>query len=369
MSRVSRLKPTSMRSPAATKRSNANRNYTASPQFRDGRFVNARARPKSSSSNILRLLWNFYFNKPSDCEPTQPIPVEPVCKKRLEAAPDCLVRLGHSSVLVKINGRYLLTDPVFAKRASPFSFMGPKRFHEPPIALEDLPPLAAVVLSHNHYDHLDRHAVRALADKTERFLTPLGVGDTLVNWGIEAAKVDQFDWWSGTEHCGIHFVATPAQHFSGRTFRDGNQTLWCSWVMTVGDFRLFFSGDSGYFDGFKAIGDRYGPFNLTLMETGAYNHQWAFVHMRPEESLQAHLDLRGEWLLPIHNGTFDLAMHAWYDPFERIERLAAQHNTALTTPKMGEVLSLREPHSGSRWWREAMPRNHATAASKNLATE
>ncbi len=148
------------------------------------------------------------------------------------------------------------------------------------------------------------------------------MGDTLIKWGIDASKIRQLDWWQDTEVDGIRFVATPSQHFSGRGLFDGNSTLWASWVMIEGNTRIFFSGDSGYFDGFKHIGEQYGPFDLTLMETGAYNVEWPHVHMQPEQTLQAHIDLKGRWLLPIHNGTFDLSMHAWYEPFDRILALA-----------------------------------------------
>lgn len=151
---------------------------------------------------------------------------------------------------------------------------------------------------------------------------------------------------------GIRLVATPARHFSGRGLTGGNRTLWASWVILDGDLRLFFSGDSGYFDGFKEIGKRYGPFDLTMIETGAYDHDWPDVHMQPEETLQAHLDLRGKQLLPVHNGTFDLAMHAWQDPFERIVALAGQQGVPVSTPQMGEPLNLHVPQAGRRWWRE-----------------
>jgi L-ascorbate metabolism protein UlaG (beta-lactamase superfamily) len=148
----------------------------------------------------------------------------------------------------------------------------------------------------------------------------------------------------------LRIVATPAQHFSGRGIFDGNKTLWASWVIIDDDLRVFFSGDSGYFDGFKAIGDKFGPFAITLMETGAYDKRWPFIHMQPEETMQAHLDLKGHWLLPIHNGTFDLAMHPWFEPFERITALGVEKGVPVTTPRMGEALNLRQPHAGQRWW-------------------
>ena len=220
----------------------------------------------------------------------------------------------------------------------------------PPISLDELPSLEAVILSHNHYDHLDQKTVLQLAAKTRHFLAPLGVGDLLVKWGVPASKVQQLDWWQETQLAGIRFIATPCQHFSGRGLFDHNQTLWVSWVMIIDEVRIFFSGDSGYFDGFKLIGEQFGPFDLTLMETGAYNVDWPDVHMQPEQTLQAHIDLKGRWLLPVHNGTFDLAFHAWHEPFDRIVALAEQRNILITTPLMGEAFNLLQPHPGRAWW-------------------
>jgi len=259
--------------------------------------------------------------------------------------------LGHSTVLIEIDGWRVLTDPVWGPRASPSRFLGPKRFQPVPVELRELPPLDAVVLSHDHYDHLDRATVEYLADRAELFLAPLGVGDRLTAWGVPADKVRQLDWWQETEVDGLRFIATPAQHFSGRGMFDGDKTLWASWAIIDGDLRVFFSGDTGYFDGFKAIGERLGPFDVTFIETGAYDPQWPYVHMQPTESVQAHVDLRGRWMMPIHNGTFDLAMHRWQDPFEQVSALAAERSVALSTPRMGERLALDAPHAGERWWR------------------
>ncbi len=180
-----------------------------------------------------------------------------------------------------MDGKFWLTDPVYAERASPLQLIGPKHFHAPPMGLADLPPIAGVVLSHDHYDHLDRAAI----------LQP-------------AAKVQQLDWWQGTTVGGMRLVATPAQHYSGRSLSDGSSTLWASWVLMTADTRVFFSGDTGYFDGFKKIGERFGPFDLTMIQSGAYGDEWPDVHMQPEESLQAHIDVQGRHLMPIHSGTF-----------------------------------------------------------------
>jgi len=277
--------------------------------------------------------------------------VQPMTRQQVLDAPDhSLWRLGHSTILLKLRGRFFITDPVFAERASPVQWAGPQRFHAPPLGLDELPPLAAVILSHDHFDHLDEQAIRRLAPRTGVFLAPLGVGDLLIEWGVAADKVRQLDWWQDTEVEGVRFVATPAQHFSGRGLFDSNRTLWASWVMIDEQLRLFFSGDTGYFEGFKQIGERFGPFDLTLIETGAYNVAWPSVHMQPEQSLQAHLDLQGRWMLPIHNGTFDLSTHAWQEPFERILALTEQAQVRLCTPQMGERVSLDSPHAGQNWW-------------------
>lgn len=324
----------------------------------DDTFHNAVSRPKSGFWAGLRLLWAF-FNKPAGTVPSQPVPTHALTRDALLAAPDrSLFRLGHSTVLLKLRGVFWLTDPVFAERASPVQWLGPKRFHAPPIALADLPDIEAVILSHDHYDHLDRATVLTLAPKVKHFLTPLGVGDRLIDWGIAADKVRQLNWWESTTVGGLQFTATPAQHFSGRTPFDGNRTLWASWVMIDDDLRIFFSGDTGYFPGFKTIGERFGPFDLTLMETGAYDPRWAYVHMLPEQTVQAHLDLRGRRLVPIHNGTFDLAFHAWQEPFERIAAAARARAVEVLTPAIGAQLDMLQPGPTPAWWRtqaEASP--------------
>lgn len=284
--------------------------------------------------------------------PRQTIPVQKLSRAALLAAPNSsLWRLGHSTMLLKIDGDFWLTDPVFSLRASPLQFIGPKRFHAPPIGIEDLPPIRGVILSHDHYDHLDKAAVLALAGKTEHFIAPLGVGEILRGWGLPATKLQELDWWHSTHVGGLHLHATPAQHFSGRGLRDGNRTLWCSWVLEHADFKLFFSGDSGYFPGFKAIGERHGPFDLSLVETGAYNEDWPDIHMHPEQSLQAHVDLGARVMMPMHNGTFDLSLHAWDEPFERISALALAQDLTLTTPQMGERVDIKTPPPPQAWWR------------------
>ncbi|WP_199031193.1 MBL fold metallo-hydrolase [Ralstonia sp. ASV6] len=347
------LRPATSSSPAAAP-------ATSATPSADNKFHNLISRPRTKTGFWagLRLMWAF-FNKPAGTVPEQPVPTQALTREALLAAPDrSLFRLGHSTVLLKLRGVFWLTDPVFAERASPVQWLGPKRFHAPPITLADLPEIEAVILSHDHYDHLDHETVRTLAPKVKHFLTPLGVGDRLIDWGIAADKVRQLNWWESTTVGGLQFTATPAQHFSGRTPFDGNRTLWASWVMIDDDLRVFFSGDTGYFPGFKTIGERFGPFDLTLMETGAYDPRWAYVHMLPEQTVQAHLDLRGRRLVPIHNGTFDLAFHAWQEPFERIAAAARAHAVEVLTPTIGAQLDMVQPAPTPAWWRasaEASP--------------
>ncbi len=326
--------------------------YTSS-QYKAGKFYNDKPVENGGIGKTLAIFYRFFTEKKVNAVPESEIPIKTLSKIQLLNLSDDklhLIKLGHSSILLKVYGEFWLIDPVFAERASPFSFMGPKRFHPTPISIADLPEIDRVLISHNHYDHLDKSAIKQLANKTSQFLVPLGVENNLIEWGVESEKVMTFDWWQEFNTDKALLVFTPTRHFSGRALGDSNTSLWGSWVIKTPDESVYFSGDSGYFDGFKKIGQKYGPFDLTLIETGAYDKDWPEIHMTPEQSVQAHVDLQGRVMLPIHNGTFDLAFHAWYDPLERVNQLAENKNLTLTTPLVGQVVQIKDSIETHRWW-------------------
>lgn len=324
-----------------------------SPQFRDGKFQNEKQHQRKGKSATLHYFKRLFLEKKPAAIPQQPITTLPINKVDLFLLNDeqiHLYRLGHSTILLKLGSDYWLIDPVFSQRASPFRFIGPKRFHQPPISIEQLPALKGVIISHNHYDHLDKHSIKALCKKTEFFLAPLGVDGDLIKWGVRPSQITTFDWWEQQQVEDALFIFAPAHHYSGRWTQDNSSTLWGSWIIKYKQQKVFFSGDSGYFEGFKTIGDRHGPFDLCMIETGAYDTQWPAVHMQPEQSLQACIDLQGKVMLPIHNATFNLAFHTWYDPLQRISKLAEQQPVKLLMPLFGQVVAVGSDIETKPWW-------------------
>lgn len=329
--------------------------------YQNGKFRNAVQFEQPGFMKTLAIAKRYYTEPAIDKTPSAALPLQPISRAELDALPDDslhFVKLGHSSVLLKVYGEYWLLDPVFSERASPFSFLGPKRFHQTPISLSELPPINKVLISHNHYDHLDKVSIKQLVAKTEHFLVPLGVEGDLQKWGVPAVKISQFDWWQELTTANALIAFTPTQHFSGRGIGDGNSTLWGSWVIKTAAGSVYFSGDSGYFEGFKQIGAKYGPFDVAFIETGAYDKDWPHIHMTPEQSVQAHLDVDAKVMVPVHNGTFDLAFHAWYEPLERVTTAALQQNVALFTPYFGQIATLNHADwysTGQQaWWRDVM---------------
>lgn len=265
--------------------------------------------------------------------------------------------MGHSSVLLELDGRRILTDPVWSERTSPISFMGPSRFHPIPIELEQLPDIDIVIISHDHYDHLDKDAVQFLANKGVTFLTTLGVGAHLESWAIDPKQIVELDWWDEYKlDDSLTIACTPAQHFSGRSwFGKRNQSLWSTWAIVGSKQRVFFCGDTGEMPEFEDIGQKYGPFDLTLMKIGAYGENWPDIHLTPEQTIRLHQKLQGKLLVPIHWGSFNLALHSWDEP---IRQLVAQSNQAhinYVTPYPGQRFNLDALPRVDRWWEKKEP--------------
>lgn len=263
--------------------------------------------------------------------------------------------MGHSSVLIEIDGVRILTDPVWSERVSFVSFAGPKRFYPPPLVLKNLPPLDAVLLSHDHYDHLDRATIERLAallkGERTRFICSLGLRRYLESWGIAPQRITELNWGQ-TASLGqdCHITATPARHFSGRGLWRRNETLWSSFVIRGNQHNIFFGADSGMFPGFRSMGDAYGPFDLTMLEIGAYDADWPDIHMGPTHAAEAHVDLKGKLLLPIHWGLFNLAFHPWREPIERLIDAAARQNLQLFLPSPGHPTEVTGANLHTYWW-------------------
>lgn len=259
--------------------------------------------------------------------------------------------LGHSTLVLELDGVRLLTDPVWGKRASPLPFAGPKRFHPPPVRLDQLPALDAVIVSHDHYDHLDFPTIRELAKTPIPFVTSLGVGAHLERWGVAAQRITELDWWEDTDVNGVRVTATPAQHFSGRGIKDRNSTLWSSFHLRSERSSVYYGADSGLTSEFSDIAQRFGPFDLVALEIGAHHPAWGDIHMGPHNALRAREMLGSGAFLPIHWGTFNLAMHPWDEPADVVYQLAPAAGIHMVTPQLGEAFEPARADSTNPWWR------------------
>jgi len=327
---------------------------TTSPNYRDGAVCNLeQGSGLRLDAEENRLLLFEVMSTRSASQPKQPIPMAaPPLRSGTE--PLAVTWLGHATALVEIDGHRLLTDPVWSQRCSPSRALGPQRLHPPPLPIESLPALDAVVISHDHYDHLDMHTVRALA-RTQRapFITPLGVGAHLREWGIPASRVVELDWNASVQIGELRLACTPARHLSGR-FLSRNNTLWASFAVVGPEHRVYFGGDTGYTGSFSDIGTEHGPFDLTVLPIGAYNKSWPDIHMNPEEALRAHRDLNGDnsgVLMPIHWATFRLAPHPWAEPAERLTEAAAAEGVEIAVPKPGGRVVVGRVPKVEHWWR------------------
>jgi L-ascorbate metabolism protein UlaG (beta-lactamase superfamily) len=261
--------------------------------------------------------------------------------------------LGHSTVLIEIGGLRVLTDPVWGPRASPSRFAGPKRFQPVPVPLRAMPPVDLVLVSHDHYDHLDYPTIRELAKLDVPFVTSLGVGAHLEFWGVRPERIVELDWWESYRlpNSELTVTAAPSQHFSGRGLKDRNATLWSSLVIRTQQQAVFFSGDTGLTTEYRTIRERLGPFDLVMLEVGAFHPAWGDIHLGPENALAAHALLGGGPFLPVHWGTFSLAMHAWDQPAETLLKLAPKTDAQLVMPRLGEPVEPSRAEAVEPWWR------------------
>jgi len=330
--------------------------FSKSKHYKDGKFLNnGGVKIEMSLKDSFKAMW-ILFKSNSKAEPNKNIAVQKVDSISIANynSKTRFIWFGHSTFLLQIKGKNLLIDPMFGDVPAPNPLLGNKRFsNELPIEIEKLPSIDAVLITHDHYDHLDYESIQKLKDKVKLFFTPLGIGIHLLKWGVEKERIIELDWWQEIKFDDLTIRCTPAQHFSGRGISDREKTLWCSWIIESDDENLFFSGDSGYASHFKEIGEKYGPFDFAFMECGQYNNLWPLVHMLPEETAQAGLDIKAKKMMPIHWGAFKLASHSWTEPVERISKKAKELNVDLVIPKIGEIIEigLNDSEEIYPWWR------------------
>lgn len=329
----------------------------ASTHWRDGTFVNDEATEvmqEGGYGTLTQWLSSDVMRVPS-CQ----LPMVKDVAARLAKPVGSGLRvtwLGHSTTLVELDGTVILTDPMFSERASPSSLAGPKRFHPPPLSLDDLPRIDAVVVSHDHYDHLDMRSIQALAKKGVPIHVGLGAGAHLEAWGVPAAQIVELEWWQ--EHKlpnGVVIASTPARHFSGRRGFGNNRVLWTSWTLVGPAHRVFFSGDTGLTEQFKTVREKYGPFDVSMLEIGQWHPAWGAIHLGPRGALEAHAMLGAAHLVPIHWATFELGLHAWNEPPETLVTEGQKTGVSVVTPMLGEPVEPLAGEKGSTWWRTLPP--------------
>jgi L-ascorbate metabolism protein UlaG (beta-lactamase superfamily) len=336
----------------------------SSPHFDGRRFRNAV--PTSLAVPTLNLAWQYVAGA-EERVPRERLPV--VARPELSPGrgePLEITWLGHSSVLVDIDGYVVLTDPVFGPRSGPVSWAGPKRFHPVPIAPESLPQVDAILVSHDHYDHLDYGTVQKLAQRDTTWITALGVGAHLEAWGVRPERIVELDWWQTHDVRGLQVVATPARHFQGRGPGTATATFWCGWAVRGPRHSVWFSGDTGPWDeGFSEIGERFGGFDVSMIEIGAWHPSWGTIHLGPENALRVHQQVRARTMMPVHWGTFQLALHAWDQPICQLLELAEQSGAQVLSPMMGETVH-REAGVHPYW--QARRRKAEEARARRLIT-
>ncbi|WP_462413653.1 MBL fold metallo-hydrolase [Neobacillus sp. Marseille-QA0830] len=324
--------------------------YNTFDNYVKGKFV---YRQPTVMSGSISSTYRDFHSVGKDRRPAGPLPVSEVDWDKVNSMGDSLTWFGHSAFLLSIDHKKLLIDPMLGPIASPVSFIGPKRYSEGVLdMIENMPPIDAVLITHDHYDHLDYPSIRKLKHKVGHFFVPYGVSNHLLRWGVAQEKIKELNWWDETEFQGLAIALTPSKHFSGRGIFNRNSTLWGGWVIVGKSTRFYTSGDGGYGAHFKEIGEKYGPFDITLIEGGQYDRRWSGVHMFPEQSVQAHIDVNGKNMMLIHWGAFTLANHGWTEPIERALQEAEKNKVHLIAPKIGETVPLMESLSTpiTTWW-------------------
>jgi L-ascorbate metabolism protein UlaG (beta-lactamase superfamily) len=334
----------------------------SSHRYAGGIFTNEEPTKLMSAGETFKISREFFLGNDQMRVPSCTLPMESNVAARLATAPRTGLRitwLGHSTTLIEIDGRTVLTDPMWSDRASPSVLVGPRRFHPPPLPLQQLPRIDAVLISHDHYDHLDMRSVRALAVRGATFHVALGVAAHLEGWGVAPERLVEHDWWQRHRlGGGVEVVSTPSRHFSGRGLFDRNETLWTSWVIVGPQHRVYFSGDTGQTAAFQTIREKLGPFDVAMLEIGQYHPSWGQIHLGPVGALDALKALGARFLLPVHWATFELGLHAWSEPAETLHTEAGRRGVSLVTPRLGEPV---EPTAGGAaspstpWWRALPP--------------
>ncbi|WP_394236329.1 MBL fold metallo-hydrolase [Niallia oryzisoli] len=329
--------------------------YQGLANFRNGKFINPTATKISMSPSDFFSMIKESLSRAKETNPADPIPVSKIDWSFINSKEDSFTWFGHSAFLLSMDNKKILIDPMLGPVASPVSFVGSKRYsHDLLPLIDSMPPIDAVFLTHDHYDHLDYPSIRRLKNKVEHFFVPNGVGVHLIRWGVPKEKISELNWWDETKYKGLTVALTPSQHFSGRGPFNRDTTLWGGWVILGQQTRLYTSGDGGYGDHFKEIGKKYGPFDLTLIEGGQYDRRWESVHMIPEQAVQANQDVLGKTMMLMHWGAFTLAYHSWTDPIERAIQAAEKEGVQLIAPKIGDTVRLNGelPMPHIPWWKE-----------------
>ncbi|MES1225290.1 MAG: MBL fold metallo-hydrolase, partial [Bacteroidota bacterium] len=318
--------------------------------YKNGSFHNTNHTPVMAENSSIWKVLKAYTNKPKDIKPSIPVPFVKTNLHHLENDTPVIVWFGHSSYLLRINGFNILVDPIFSNHASPFSFMVKAYPGADAYSVEDMPDIDLLIQTHDHYDHLDYETIIGLQSKIKKVVTTLGTGAHFEFWGYDKAIITELDWWNTAAPLpGLELTATPGRHFSGRGFTRG-KTLWASFVLKTTTHSFFIGGDSGYDTHFKEIGDKYGPFDIAMLECGQYNAYWKYIHMMPEKTAQAAIDLKAKMLLPVHWAKFTLGLHPWNEPIKRVIKKAAELNLPVTTPVIGEPVIIGKSYPNTHWW-------------------